>query len=89
MILRSRRKMPVLRVRVKRNLSRDEAIATIGHELQHVVEAMSGTAGSEIQMAALFAALDATRGHDARKYETDAAVDVTRQVHDELRHRPR
>ncbi len=84
-----RREMPVLRVLVKRNLSRDEAIATIGHELQHVVEAMSGTAGGEIQMAALFAGLNATEGHDVRKYETDAAVDVTRRVHDELRHRPK
>ena len=84
-----RREMPVLRVLVKRNLSRDEAIATIGHELQHVVEAMSGPAGSGIQMAALFAGLDATQGRDVRKYKTDAAVDVTRQVHDELRHRPK
>ena len=84
-----RREMPVLRVLVKRNLSRDEAIATIGHELQHVVEAMSGPAGSGIQMAARFAELDATRGHDVRKYETDAAVDVTGRVRNELRRRAR
>jgi len=84
-----RRDMPVLRVLVKANLSHDEAIATIGHELQHAVEAMSGTAGNEIQMAAVFAGLDATRGYDVRKYETDAAVDVTRKVHDELRYRRR
>ena len=32
--------MPVLRVLLKANLARDEAIAVTGHELQHVIEAV-------------------------------------------------
>ena len=36
--------MPVLRMSIKTNLSHDEAIAVIGHELQHVVEAVRGAA---------------------------------------------
>jgi hypothetical protein len=40
-------------------------------------------------MAALFEGLDTTCASDVRKYETDAAVDVTSKIHDELRHDPR
>jgi hypothetical protein len=82
--------MPVLRVLLKANLSRDEAIATIGHELQHVIEAVTGKALGMPTFAAAFDELDpAARSGTIRKYETDAAVNVTVKIRDELRNAPR
>ena len=79
--------MPVLRVAVIRNLSRDEAISVIAHELQHVLEAVEGAPlPGAVPMTAIFDTLDPTaRARGSRKYETDAAVAVTRKVRDELR----
>jgi hypothetical protein len=55
------KEMPVLRVLLRANLSPDEAISVIAHELQHVDEAMSQTpAGGEVVMTAAFRTLDST-----------------------------
>lgn len=79
------RDMPVLRILVKTNLSRDEAIATIAHELRHVVEAMEGAPGGDGRaMAHMFATLDTTSTRGTRKYETEAAIEVTNKVRGEL-----
>ena len=79
------RQMPVLRVLVKASLSRDAAIEVIAHELQHVVEAITGAPGGRgVEMEAVFAKLDATRARKSQKYETAAAVDVTWKVRGEL-----
>jgi hypothetical protein len=80
------REMPVLRVVVTRNLSRDETISVIAHELQHVLEAVDGAASAgAVPMTVIFDELDPTaRARGIRKYETDAAVAVTRKVRDEL-----
>ena len=80
-----RREMPILRVLVKANLSRDEAIATIGHELQHVVETIEGAARTSVEMATLFEELDSNPTSGMRKYETEAAVQVSSKVAGELR----
>ena len=82
-----RDEMPVLRVLIRANLGRDEAIAVIAHELQHVIEAIEHpAAGGRVQMSAVFGELDdTTRGGTIRKYETDAAIEVTTRVRDELR----
>jgi len=79
--------MPILRVLLKTNLSGDEAIAVIGHELQHVAEAISG-APKDIrhEIATAFDKLDPTaRSAGVRKYETDAAIAITTKIRDELR----
>ena len=81
------REMPVLRVLVRASLSRDEAIATIGHELQHVVETIEGAATTGVEMATLFEELDSNPASGMRKYETEAAVQVTSKVALELRRR--
>lgn len=80
-----RREMPILRVLVKANLSRDEVISTIGHELQHVVEAIEGAARTGVEMITLFEKLDSNPTTGKRTYETDAAVQVTSKVAGELR----
>src|SRR5262245_28204224 len=53
--------MPVLRVLILANLSGEETIAVIGHELQHVSEAMRGTRmdGAD-SLTEVFAGLDPT-----------------------------
>jgi hypothetical protein len=81
------KEMPVLRVLLRANLSRDEAISVIAHELQHVTEAMAHTRdGGELAMTVVFASLDQTAtGRDVRRYETDEAMAVTVTVRDELR----
>jgi hypothetical protein len=76
---------PMLRVLVKSNLSRDEAIATIAHELQHVVEAVRGSGAGRVAITAAFDKLDPTaRARGANRYETEAAVGVAKTVRDEL-----
>ena len=80
-------RIPVLRVLIRASLGPDEAIAVIGHELQHVIEAIehAPAAGSQ-PMSAVFDKLDETaRGGSIRKYETEAAIEVTERVRDELR----
>ena len=85
------REMPVLRVLVKTNLARDEAISVIAHELQHVIEAVSGLpASGEFSISAAFDTLDPTaRARGVREYETDAATNVTARVRSELRRQGR
>ena len=71
--------MPILRVVLKSNLSREEAIATIAHELQHVVEAVTTIpASGQWNMSAAFDKLDPARAHTTgvHVYETNAAVKV-------------
>ena len=63
--------VPVLRVLLKTNLARDEAIAVIGHELQHVVEALQEAPSS--------------RGDGLHKSDTDQAIAITARVLDELK----
>jgi len=89
-LLAGSRETPILRVLVKTNLSRDEAIAVIAHELQHVVEAVRGTQGAAASGAtAVFDALDPTaRAGGDRKYETAMAVAVTAKVRKELKKAP-
>jgi len=86
-----RRDAPILRILLKTNLSREEAIAVIGHELQHVFEFVSqrpAAGGDEFEAA--FDALDPrARAAGDRTYETDAAVVVTTKIRDELRRSPR
>ena len=84
------REMPVLRVLLKTNLSRDDAIAVIGHELQHVVEAMRGAPGADpADLSSVFEKLQPKPGPSAaRRYETEGAIDVTTKIHDELRRSP-
>ena len=61
----------------------------IGHELQHVVEAIRGGANG-VSLTRVFAKLDpAAPASGARKYETDAAVRATVRIRDELRASPR
>ena len=71
------REMPVLRVLVKTNLSRNEGIAVIGHELQHVDR--SGSAGGgcrgRFDVTAAFDSLDpSARAHGSHKYDTEVAI---------------
>jgi hypothetical protein len=85
------REMPVLRVLLVASLSRDEAIAVIGHELQHVVEAVRGVRaeGGDATITAVFDKLAPTaRARGSARYETEAAVYVTTKVRREL-HRAR
>jgi hypothetical protein len=79
--------LPILRVVVKPNSAREEAIATIAHELQHVIEAVTASKGGEIDMTAAFDALDplAAGQTGVRQYETAAAMEVTAAVRRELR----
>ena len=84
------RQMPMLRVLLKANLSGDEAISVIGHELQHVVEAINGGGANGVSLTRVFAELDPDApASGARKYETDAAVRATVRIRDELRASPR
>jgi hypothetical protein len=84
------RGMPVLRVLLKTNLGRDEAIAVIGHELQHVIEAVQGSRGrNSSNLAAVFNGLD-PRAHtsNSHKYETEAAIAVAESIRGELKRVP-
>ena len=80
--------MPVLRVLLRSNLGHEEAIATLGHELQHVTEAV-GTIPppAGLDLTAVFDRLDpmTARSTGVRKYETEAAMTVTGRIRDELR----
>ena len=79
--------LPVLRVVITTTkLSRDEAISVIGHELQHVVEAVRTSPAGALRITAAFDRLQpaTARAGDIRKYETDAAVSVTMRLRAEL-----
>ena len=78
--------MPVLRVLLKANLSRDETIAVIGHELQHVIEAVrSDRATDRFDVTATFDKLDpSSQRGSVHKYDTDEAIRITVMVLDEL-----
>lgn len=83
------RELPVLRVLLKANLAPYEAIAVIGHELQHVIEAVRGSDPSEpLDLAAIFDRLEPRgRSHAGRRYETETAIDLTTRILDELKTR--
>ena len=78
--------LPVLRVLLKTNLSRDEGIAVIGHELQHVIEAVRGAqAAGRFDVTAVFAGMESSaRSRGSRKYETEAAIRITESIQREL-----
>jgi hypothetical protein len=83
-----RPEMPVLRVLLKTNLSSDEAMATIAHELQHVVEGVTGlTSRGDGNLRAVFESLGAAGARGTTKYDTEAAIQVTLLVRSELHHR--
>jgi hypothetical protein len=79
-----RPELPVLRVLLKASLSPEETIATVGHELQHVVEVSAGVpAGGGIDFTA---GIDASnRKADVRHFETDAAIAAAGRIREELR----
>lgn len=81
------RETPILRVLVRANLSRDETIAIIGHELRHVIEAVSaGPAVDGLEMTAAFDRLDpGAQASGVSTYETEAAIQVATKVRDELK----
>lgn len=77
--------MPVLRVALRTNLSQDETIAILGHELQHVIEVMSSTpASGGTWMTQAFDRLD-PESRGAHRSETARAREVQEQVRQELR----
>jgi hypothetical protein len=79
--------MPVLRVLLKANFSRNETIAVIGHELQHVIEAVRDSRSTDtFDMTATFDRLEpAVRGSNTHRYETDEAIGVTAKILEELK----
>jgi hypothetical protein len=82
-------RIPVLRVLLKTNLAHDEAIAVIGHELQHVTEAVDAEpiAGT-LEMTEAFEELEpGSRGQHAHTFDTQAAIVVTLRIRDELQKR--
>jgi len=78
--------MPVLRVLLKANLARDEAIAVTGHELQHVIEAVrKDRVTDRFDVTATFDRLDpSSQRGSVHKYDTDEAIRITVTVLDEL-----
>ena len=82
-----RTEMPVLRVLLKTNLAPDEAIAVIGHELQHVVETMrEADAAGRFDPAAASAKRSSSSRADSRdRSDTEQAIAVTARVLDELK----
>jgi len=80
--------LPILRVVIKTNMSRDYAIGIAAHELQHVAEALrSGRVTSADAMARFFRSLVCES--PTRKYETEAARAIAEQVLADLRKAPR
>ena len=79
-----RPELPILRVLLKANLSTEEAIATIGHELQHVIEVSTGVpARGGIDFAAGVDPSD--RRSDMYQFETEAAIAAAGRIREELR----
>ena len=83
------RELPVLRVLLKANLAPYEAIAVIGHELQHVIEAVRDSDPSEpLDLPAIFERLEPRgRSPAGRKYKTETAIDLTTRILDEVKTR--
>jgi hypothetical protein len=78
------RERPVLRVLLKASLAHDEAIAVIGHELQHVVEVVGGAAGVlDFRDAVGRSGYGNTPG--LHRYDTPSAIAVTESVTMELK----
>ena len=78
--------LPVLRVLLKTNLGRSHAIATIAHELQHVVEVLrAGPPRDGTAISRIFARLRPAHEPKTRRFETEEAQRVTRRVLDEIR----
>lgn len=76
--------LPILRVLIKTNLSRDYAIAVVAHELQHAAEALHAQRrGNAETMAAFFRSLD--KESTTGKYETEEARETAARVLAELR----
>lgn len=79
------RELPLLRIQLRLSLSRAVGIATLAHELQHVMEVLRGGRMSDASaMAALFAALDEAHDRGAAHFETEEARQVTARVLHEL-----
>ena len=79
-----RPELPILRILLKANVSSEEAIATIGHELQHVVEVSTGVgAGGGIDFTA--GSDPSSRRSDMRQFETEAAIAAAGRIREELR----
>jgi len=85
------RALPILRVQLRWNLSTAEGIATLAHELQHVVEVLrAGATLDSSGMSALFASIDTGHASGSARFETEDARQVTARVRNELgRRRPR
>jgi len=82
------RESPLLRVVVRWSLTRATGIATIAHELQHVVEVLrAGEVTDSSAMTALFESIGKTQPRGASQFETEAAREVTLRVLDELAQR--
>ena len=76
-----RPELPILRVLLKASLSTEEAIATIGHELQHVIEVSTGVpARGGIDFAAGVDPSD--RRSDMHQFETEAAIAAAARIRD-------
>jgi len=73
-----------LRVQIRADLSRREAIALIGHELRHALEIADATeVRDSTAMIGLYERIGHTSGGD-HDYDTDAAQDTGRTVRREL-----
>jgi hypothetical protein len=77
--------LPLLRVMLRRGLSREYGIATLAHELQHVAEFLrhAGTADSAT-MTAVFLLLDTGHYNGSPRFETEEARRVAERVRAEL-----
>jgi hypothetical protein len=78
--------LPILRVLIKTNLGDANTIGVVAHELQHVVEAVTGDGLQNARaMTATFARLDRLHSVGGAAFETEAARKVQQRVVDELR----
>jgi len=78
------REIPIFRVLLKTNLGREEAMAILAHELQHVLEVLhAGSPADAAAMARLFGALD--HQIEDSKFETEDARAIASRVLSELR----
>jgi len=73
----------LLGIRLDRRRSPWEQIEWLGHELQHAVEVAASSARTPEEFEALFRRIGRRSGAPGR-FETDAAVQVSRRVREEL-----
>jgi hypothetical protein len=67
--------LPFLRVVLRHDLSRVTGIATLAHELQHVVEVLrSGRTGDSSAMTAFFLSIDRAHAIGSSRFETEEAT---------------